>query len=47
MTCFLSLIVSDKFGVDIKKERIMVSERASKMPGTSARLSYADTCTVY
>jgi len=25
----------------------MVSERAAKMPGTSANLCYGDTCTVY
>lgn len=47
MTCFLVLTIADKFCLDIKKEKLMVSERASKMLGTSAKLAYSDICTVY
>jgi D-alanyl-D-alanine carboxypeptidase len=47
MTCFLALIIADKFCIDIKKEKIIVSERASKMGGTSAKLAYSDVLTVY
>jgi D-alanyl-D-alanine carboxypeptidase len=47
MTCFLILTIADKFCLDIRKERVIVSDRASKMQGTSARLAYSDTSTVY
>lgn len=33
--------------MDIKTEKAIVSERASKMPGTSAGFSYSDTLTIY
>jgi D-alanyl-D-alanine carboxypeptidase len=47
MTCYLILIIAERFCIDIKKEKLIVSERASKMPGTSAKLAYSDMLTVY
>ena len=47
MTCLLTLVICDKFGLDLHKERTIVSERASHMQGTSARLTYSDTCSIY
>lgn len=47
MTCYLILTIADKFGLDVRKEKTIVSERAAKMPGTSAKLAYSDVLTVY
>lgn len=47
MTCYLVLIIAEKFGLDVRKEKIIVSERAAKMPGTSAKLAYSDMLSIY
>jgi D-alanyl-D-alanine carboxypeptidase len=47
MTCFLALAIAEKFCIDIKKEKIIVSERAARMQGTSAKLAYSDVLTVH
>lgn len=47
MTCLLILNIARVFRLDIRKEKALVSERASKMPGTSAGLNYSDILTVY
>ena len=47
MTCLLIVTLGDLFCIDLKRERVMVSEKASRMQGTSAKLAYADTCSPY
>lgn len=47
MTCFVALAIADKFCIDVKKEKIIVSERAARIQGTSARLAYSDVLTVH
>lgn len=47
MTCYLTLLLGELFNLNIKKEKLMTSERASLMRGTSARLAYSEICTVY
>ena len=47
MTCILIIKLADKFKINIKEEKIIVNEKAAKMPGTSAQLTYSDTITVY
>lgn len=47
MTCFLILNIAKKFRLNINSEKALISERASKMPGTSAALNYSDVLTIY
>lgn len=47
MTCLLTLRIAEIFEINLHKQKVIISERASKMPGTSAKLAYADTCTIY
>ena len=47
MTCLLIINISRVFNLDLKKETHRVSEKASKMPGTSTFLCYSDVLTIY
>jgi D-alanyl-D-alanine carboxypeptidase len=47
MTCYLVLSIAKKFRLNIRSEKALISERASKMPGTSASLNYSDILTIY
>ena len=47
MTCFLVLTISERFCIDLRKDRLIVSERASRMQGTSAKLAYSDVLNIY
>ena len=47
MTCLLTLNIVRVFKINMHTEKHRVSERASKMPGTSAELCYSDTLTIY
>jgi D-alanyl-D-alanine carboxypeptidase len=47
MTCLLSIHIAQSFKLNIMIEKVNVSEKASKMPGTSGGLKYSDVTTVY
>ncbi len=47
MTCFLVLTIAERFRINLHREKLIVSERASKMPGTSAKLAYSDVLTIF
>ena len=47
MTCILVINIAKMFRLDINTEKALVSERASRMPGTSAELAYSDILTIY
>lgn len=47
MTCILIINLADKLKLNIKQEKLIINEKAAKMPGTSAQLGYSDTLTVY
>ena len=47
MTCYLVLTIADRFCIDLRKEKLIVSERASRMQGTSAKLAYSDVLSIY
>ena len=47
MTCYLVITIADRFCIDLRKERLIVSERASRMQGTSAKLAYSDVLSIY
>jgi hypothetical protein len=46
MTCLLVINIANLFKLNTKYEKVMVSEKASKMQGTSAGLKYSDLLTV-
>lgn len=47
MTCFLVIQICEFFQLDPKEERVAVSDKACKMPGTSAKLLYSDHLSVF
>jgi D-alanyl-D-alanine carboxypeptidase len=47
MTCFVVILISETFNINLKKEKVIVNEKASKMLGTSAKLAYSDVCTIF
>ena len=47
MTCYLALLVCQKYGVDVYSHSVRVGERAAEMPGTTAELQSGDVLTIY
>ena len=47
MTCIVIINITKTFNLNIKEEKLLVNEKASKMPGTSAQLNYSDNLTIY
>ena len=47
MTCLLVLQLSEKFKIDLKFARTKVGQKAADLRGTTAKLLYADTASVY
>lgn len=47
MTCYLALLVCQKYGVDVFSYSVRVGERAAEMPGTTAELQSGDVLTIY
>ena len=42
MTCYLSILVCNKYEVNMETYTMRVSDRAAEMPGTSAELQAGD-----
>lgn len=47
MTCLVILLISDKFRINLKAAEVVISQKASQLQGTSARLQSGDILTVY
>jgi len=47
MTCYLVLYLAEKLKLDIKKLMFRVSEKASKVIGTSANLRFGDKVIIF
>ena len=46
MTCYLSLLICKKFGIDLDNYWVRVSDKAAEMPGTSAELQAGDLISI-
>jgi D-alanyl-D-alanine carboxypeptidase (penicillin-binding protein 5/6) len=43
MTCLLVLLIGEMFKLDLKQAETNISQKASRLWGTSAKLQYGDT----
>lgn len=46
MTCYLTILVCRKYGIDVRHHHVRVSDKAEEMPGTSAELQAGDILTL-
>jgi|LakMenE18May11ns_1017448.scaffolds.fasta_scaffold8771449_1 D-alanyl-D-alanine carboxypeptidase (penicillin-binding protein 5/6) len=42
MTCYLSLLICKKYGVELSEMTTRISEKAAETPGTTAELEHGD-----
>lgn len=47
MTCYLSLLICQKYGVDVYSYSVRVGDKAAEMSGTTAELQNGDVLTIY
>lgn len=46
MTCYLSLLICKKFGVELSDMTTRISEKAAETPGTTAELEHGDVLSI-
>lgn len=47
MTCLLVLLIGERFRLDLRTVETSISQKASKLQGTSAKLQYGDSLKIF